>query len=76
MADFGAVKNKYPDREPGAILDELIAQPPGEEGKWIATAKTLGLLDLALDLPRRSPIDVDSLLRAAGTAWTSHRPSP
>jgi hypothetical protein len=31
-------------------VHELIAQTRGEEGKWFATAKTLGLPDLALDL--------------------------
>jgi hypothetical protein len=51
--------------EPRTILDDLIAQTPGEEGKWFATAKTLGLLDLALDLARRSPVDTGTLLRAA-----------
>jgi tetratricopeptide (TPR) repeat protein len=65
LATFRAIKKKYPDKEPRAILDDLIAQTPGEEGKWFATAKTLGLLDLALDLARRSPVDIGTLLRAA-----------
>jgi hypothetical protein len=47
------------------VIDDLIAQTPGEEGKWFATAKDLGLLDLALDLARRSPVDIGTLLRAA-----------
>ena len=64
LATFRAVKKKYPDKEPRTILDDLIAQTPGEEGKWFATAKTLGLLDLALDLARRSPVDIGTLLRA------------
>ncbi len=47
------------------ILSDLIASTPGEEGKWFATAKELGLLDLALDLARRSPCDPKTLTRAA-----------
>ena len=65
LATFRAIKKKYPDKAPRAILDDLIAQTPGEEGKWFATAKDLGLLDLALDLARRSPVDIGTLLRAA-----------
>jgi hypothetical protein len=65
LATFRAIKKKYPDKAPRAILDDLIAQTPGEEGKWFATAKTLGLLDLALDLARRFPVDIGTLLRAA-----------
>lgn len=65
LATFRAIKKKYPDKEPRTILNDLIAQTPGEEGKWFATAKDLGLLDLALDLARRSPVDIGTLLRAA-----------
>jgi tetratricopeptide (TPR) repeat protein len=65
LATFRAIRKKYPDKAPRAILDDLIAQTPGDEGKWFATAKTLGLLDLALELARRSPVDIGTLLRAA-----------
>jgi tetratricopeptide (TPR) repeat protein len=65
LATFRAIKKKYPAKAPRAILDDLIAQTPGEEGKWFATAKTLSLLDLALNLARRSPVDIGTLLRAA-----------
>ena len=65
LATFRAIKKKYPGKAPRAILDDLIAQTPDEVGKWFATAKTLGLLDLALDLARRSPVDIGTLLRAA-----------
>jgi len=65
LATFRAIRKKYPDKAPRAILDDLIAQTPGDEGKWFATAKDLGLLDLALDLARRSPVDIGTLLRAA-----------
>jgi len=64
-ATFRAIKKKHPDKATRTILDDLIDQTPGEEGEWFATAKTQGLLDLALDLSRRSPVDVGTLLRAA-----------
>jgi tetratricopeptide (TPR) repeat protein len=65
LATFRAIKKKYPAKAPRAILDDHIAETSGEEGKWFATAKTLGLLGLALDLARRSPVDIGTLLRAA-----------
>jgi hypothetical protein len=66
LATFRAIKKKYPDKAPRAILDDLIAQTPGEEGKWFATAKDLGLLDLALDLARRSPVDIGAVSAVVG----------
>ena len=50
LATFRAIKKTYPDKAPRAIIDDLIAQTPGEEGKWFATAKDLGLLELVLNL--------------------------
>ncbi len=65
LATFRAVKKRYPNKAPQTILKDLIAQTPGEEGKWFATAKELGLYDLALELVRRSPADPKTLNRAA-----------
>jgi len=65
LATFRAIKKKYPSRDPRAILGDLISTTPGEEGKWFATAKTLGFLDLASELARRSPVNIQTLNRAA-----------
>ena len=48
------------------ILEDLIESTPGEEGKWFATAKSLGLLPLALKLAHQSPCEPKTLNRAAG----------
>jgi hypothetical protein len=65
LATFRAVAKRYPSRSPETILDELIETTPGEEGRWFAAAKSVGLLDRALDLARRSPCDPRTLTRAA-----------
>jgi len=65
LATCRALIKKYPNRERRAILDDLIASIPDDEGRWFATAKTLGFLDLAADLANRSPVDIGTLLRAA-----------
>ena len=65
LATFRAIKKKHPDKAPRDLLDDLIAATPNDPGRWFATAKGLGFLDLAADLARRSPVDIGTLLRAA-----------
>ena len=64
LATFRAIAKKYPHKEPVEILNDLIQRTSGDEGRWFATAKTLGLLDLAADLAKRSPCDPKTLNRA------------
>lgn len=65
LATFRAISKKYPHKPPSEILGDLVADTPGEEGKWFAAAKDARLFDLALDLARRSPCDPRTLARAA-----------
>jgi hypothetical protein len=65
LATYKAVCRKYPGRDSQAILSDLIGTTPGDEGKWFAAAKDAGLLEMAIDLARRSPTDHRTLLRAA-----------
>jgi len=65
LATFRAVARHYPAKAPETILSDLVATTPGEEGKWFAAAKSVGLLDDALELARRSPSDPKTLTRAA-----------
>lgn len=65
LTTFRAVVKRYPSMDPKAILEDLVETTPGEEGKWFAAAKSVGLLDEALELARRSPCDPRTLTRAA-----------
>lgn len=65
LATYRAIAKRYPEREPSSILADLVESSPGEEGKWFATARQLGLLDVAADLATRSPCDPKTLNRAA-----------
>ncbi len=65
LAWFRAVAKKYPNRHPAAILQDLVALTPGEEGKWFAAAKDAGLFDEAIALANRSPCSPQTLTRAA-----------
>ncbi len=65
LATFRAIAKKYPGVSKETILSDLIRSTPGEEGKWFATAKDLGMFDLALDLANTSPCAHTTLCRAA-----------
>ena len=65
IATYRNIVKKYPGIEPQRILADLVAEVPGEEGKWFATAKTLKQYDLAVALAWRSPVDPKTLIRAA-----------
>ncbi len=65
LATLKAVARKYPHKSVGEILVDLVKTTPGEEGKWFAAAKEVGLYDEALALASRTPCDPKTLARAA-----------
>jgi hypothetical protein len=65
LATFRAIVKKYPNVPAEQILHDLVASTPGSEGKWFATAKDLGLFNVAIELTRCSPTDPRTLTRAA-----------
>jgi hypothetical protein len=65
LATFRAVAKAYPNIPRAKILSDLIRTSPGDEGKWFATAKELGMYDVALRLVRESPCDPKTLVRAS-----------
>lgn len=65
MTRFRALVKKYPQKNSGQILQDLITSTPGEEGKWFATAKSLEHFDLATTLAYESPVNIETLNRAA-----------
>lgn len=65
LATFRALVKKYPHKPPLEILRELIDSAPADKGRWFAAAKSIGELDLALELAVTSPCDPRTLTRAA-----------
>jgi hypothetical protein len=65
LAWFRAVQKKYPHKQPAEILDDLVQETPGDEGKWFAAAKSAELFDEAVALANRSPCSPQTLTRAA-----------
>ncbi len=65
LATFRAITKKYPHKKSGNILEDLVANSPGNEGKWFAAAKSAGLFNEAIELANRSPCDPKTLTRAA-----------
>ena len=66
LATYRALARKYPLKQPGELLADLVATMPGDEGKWFATAKEARLFEEAIRLANRSPCDPKTLTRAAG----------
>ncbi len=62
---FRCVAKKYPHKKSAEILDDLVAETPGDEGKWFAAAKDAGLFDEAIALANRTPCSPQTLTRAA-----------
>ena len=56
---------KYPEKDQKEILQDALNNTHDEQGKWFATAKQLGMLDLAEELALRFPVDPKTLNRAA-----------
>ena len=64
LAWFRAVAQTYPHKQPAEILEDLVAETPGEEGKWFAAAKDATLFDEAIALANRTPCAPQTLTRA------------
>jgi hypothetical protein len=65
LAWFRAVQKKYPHKQAAEILDDLVQETPGDEGKWFAAAKSAELFEEAVALANRSPCSPQTLTRAA-----------
>jgi len=65
LATFRTIAKKYPHKEASRILRDLVASTPGEEGKWFAAAKSVGLYGEAIALANQTPCDPKTLTRAS-----------
>ena len=65
LATFRAIAKKYPYKAASRILRDLVSSTPGEEGKWFAAAKSVGLYREAIELANQTPCDPKTLTRAA-----------
>src|SRR3990172_1722976 len=65
LATYRALARKYPEKGSEELLGDLVESTPGDEGKWFATAKEVGLFDEAIQLANRTPCDPKTLTRAA-----------
>jgi hypothetical protein len=65
LATYRALASKYPDKRPAKLLEDLMMTTPGDEGKWFAAAKEVGLFAEAIRLANETPCDPRTLTRAA-----------
>ena len=64
LATYRAVAKKYPHKKAADVLADLMAATPGEEAKWFAAAKDIGLYDEALALAQSGPCDPRTVRRS------------
>lgn len=64
LAMWRDLVRRHPDRDARGMLGDLIARH-GRKGKWFATAKTAGYLDIALDCAADNDAEPATLIRAA-----------
>ncbi len=63
---YRSIVKKYPMIGAERIFNDLINKSsPENKGKWFATAKSLGKLELALNLAQQGPTEPKTLTRAA-----------
>ncbi|MDA8084267.1 MAG: hypothetical protein M0024_11475 [Nitrospiraceae bacterium] len=72
LATFRSIAKKYPHKTAAEVLHDLVRSTPGEEGKWFASAKSVGLYDEAIALANKTPCDPRTLTRAAKEALPEH----
>jgi len=65
LATFRTIAKKYSGIPKEAILRDLVASTPGNEGKWFAAAKDAGVFEVATELARHRSADPRTLTRAA-----------
>ena len=63
LATFRSIVRKYPHKKLAEILQDLVGSTPGDEGKWFAAAKSVGLYEQAVELANRTPCDPKTLER-------------
>jgi hypothetical protein len=60
------IESRAPEKRSAAeVLEDLVTETPGEEGKWFAAAKNAKLFDEAIALANRTPCSPQTLTRAA-----------
>lgn len=65
LVTYRALARKYPAKRREELLRDVVTTTPGDEGKWFATAKEVGLFDEAIRLANETPCDPKTLTRAA-----------
>jgi tetratricopeptide (TPR) repeat protein len=72
LATYRTLCKKYPAIDARDVLNHCIEQTPGEEGKWFASARSAGFLDVALRLAKEYRTEPKTLISAARDHVTTH----
>ncbi|KMQ49889.1 ST7 protein [Chitinispirillum alkaliphilum] len=64
VATFNALRKKYPEIDPGRIIQDLIDTEPGNERKFFAAARKAGRTDLAQKIAEQAGVEPKTLVTA------------
>jgi len=64
MATFSAIRKKYPKISPQRILNDLIDADPGNERRYFAAARKIGMIELAIEIAEKNDVEPKTLTTA------------
>jgi hypothetical protein len=64
LATLSAIRKKYPAISPQRILSDLIDAEPGNERRYFAAARKIGMIELALEIAEKFNVEPKTLTTA------------
>jgi hypothetical protein len=64
LATLSALRKRYPDISPERILNDLIDADPGNERRYFAAARKIGMVSLALEIAEKHNVEPKTLTTA------------
>jgi hypothetical protein len=64
LATFSAIRKKYPGISPQRILNDLIDADPGNERRYFAAARKVGMIELAIEIAEKFDVEPKTLTTA------------
>jgi hypothetical protein len=64
LATLSAIRKKYPEISPQRILNDLLDADRGNEGRYFAAARKIGMIELAIEIAEKHNVEPKTLITA------------
>lgn len=64
LATLSAIRKKYPKISPQRILNDLLEADPGNERRYFAAARKIGMIELAIEIAEKYDVEPKTLTTA------------